>query len=341
MSSRFYDIDPSLENYWRGVILFGRNVASYKFALAKSLLELADKKSDFIHLEELAELFSRHIVEHVKSGHKQATSSSSRFIEACEQYGKGAITHDQLIGTTTQLGFANVIDAFHNVNNAEIPYRFFTDERDGSRKGIRLTDNLFKLNELETAESLTPEVEARWRLVETAWELNISRRLISVKHDIEAEQFFVSDENRRIDVTSSRDSLNGYQKGRCFYCFSFISVVSGSPFVAHVDHFFPHTLKQHGTCCNLDGVWNLVLACSECNGAAEKGAKVPSLPLLEQLNKRNEYLISSNHPLKETIIRQTGKTAQKRAGFLQNAYNEAKAKLLHTWEPLVKADPTF
>ena len=51
MSSRFYDIDPSLENYWRGVILFGRNVASYKFALAKSLLELADKKSDFIALE--------------------------------------------------------------------------------------------------------------------------------------------------------------------------------------------------------------------------------------------------------------------------------------------------
>ena len=230
MSSRFYDIDPTLENYWRGVILFGRNVASYKFALAKSLLELASKKSDFIPLEELAEPFSRHIVEHVKSGHKQATSSSSRFIEACEQYGKGAIAHDQLIGTTTQLGFANVIDAFHNVNNAEIPHRFFTDERDGTRKGIRLTNNLFKLNELETAESLTPEVEARWRLVETAWELNISRRLISVKHDIEAEQFFVSNENRRIDVTSSRDSLNGYQKGQFFvscqreeYC------VRGSP----------------------------------------------------------------------------------------------------------------
>ena len=341
MSSRFYDIDPSLENYWRGVILFGRNVASYKFALAKSLLELADKKSDFITLEELAEPFSRHIVEHVKGGHKQATSSSSRFIEACEQYGQDKITHDQLIGTTTQLGFANVIDAFHNVNNAEIPHRFFTDERDGTRKGIRLTDNLFKLHKLETAESLAPEVEARWRLVETAWELNISRRLISVKHDIETEQFFVSDENRRVDVTSSRDSLNGYQKGRCFYCFCFISVVSGSPFLAHVDHFLPHTLKQYGVSGNLDGVWNLVLACADCNGAAEKGAKVPSLRLLERLNKRNEYLIGSNHPLRETIIRQTGKNAETRTAILQGVYNEAKAKLLHTWEPLVKADPTF
>ena len=66
MSSRFYDIDPSLENYWRGVILFGRNVASYEFALAKSLLELAAKKSDFIPLEELAEPFSRHLVQLVR-----------------------------------------------------------------------------------------------------------------------------------------------------------------------------------------------------------------------------------------------------------------------------------
>lgn len=31
--SEFYEIEPSLENYWRAVILFGRNVASYKFAL--------------------------------------------------------------------------------------------------------------------------------------------------------------------------------------------------------------------------------------------------------------------------------------------------------------------
>lgn len=37
--SEFYEIEPSLENYWRAVILFGRNVASYKFALAKSLYD--------------------------------------------------------------------------------------------------------------------------------------------------------------------------------------------------------------------------------------------------------------------------------------------------------------
>jgi len=37
----FQETHPSLASYWRSVILFGRNVASYKFALAKSLLEIA------------------------------------------------------------------------------------------------------------------------------------------------------------------------------------------------------------------------------------------------------------------------------------------------------------
>ncbi len=34
---RFISVTPTTENYPRGVVLFGRNVASYKFALAKSL----------------------------------------------------------------------------------------------------------------------------------------------------------------------------------------------------------------------------------------------------------------------------------------------------------------
>ena len=54
MSVDFYSVEPTLENYWRGVILFGKNNTSYKLALAKSLLEMSGKQSDFITLEELA-----------------------------------------------------------------------------------------------------------------------------------------------------------------------------------------------------------------------------------------------------------------------------------------------
>lgn len=41
--STFTRTDPTLENYWRAIILFGSNVASYKFALARSLLSLGDR----------------------------------------------------------------------------------------------------------------------------------------------------------------------------------------------------------------------------------------------------------------------------------------------------------
>jgi hypothetical protein len=46
----FYQADPTLENYWRGVILFGKNVASYKFALAHALYEVDKTGSDLITL---------------------------------------------------------------------------------------------------------------------------------------------------------------------------------------------------------------------------------------------------------------------------------------------------
>lgn len=55
----FYQADPTLENYWRGVILFGRNVASYKFALASALYEVDKSGSDLITLDQLAVPFSR------------------------------------------------------------------------------------------------------------------------------------------------------------------------------------------------------------------------------------------------------------------------------------------
>lgn len=36
----FYQADPTLENYWRGLILFEKNVAFYKFALAHAFMRL-------------------------------------------------------------------------------------------------------------------------------------------------------------------------------------------------------------------------------------------------------------------------------------------------------------
>ena len=39
--AEFTGQQPSDEQHWRSIVLFGRNVALFKFALAKSLLEIA------------------------------------------------------------------------------------------------------------------------------------------------------------------------------------------------------------------------------------------------------------------------------------------------------------
>jgi 5-methylcytosine-specific restriction endonuclease McrA len=108
---------------------------------------------------------------------------------------------------------------------------------------------------------------------------------------------------RRVALTSARDALNGYQKGACFYCYSPVSTVSKVVGVADVDHLFPRRLQQLGIVSKLDQVWNLVLACQSCNrGAMGKFELTPDLGYVARLERRNEYLIASHHPLRETLM---------------------------------------
>jgi hypothetical protein len=245
---------PSTEDYWRGIILFGRNVASYKFALAKSLLDLRPQSGQLVKLEELAPYFSKHVAEHLRLADKQATSPSSQFLDACRKFNTGEITQHQLSDETVRRGFANVIDAFHVVNQGDIPNRFFIDDRKAN-SGIRITDEFSRLIASQQVNALYSEVESRWRLVETAWELGIGRDLVCIEHHKESESLFSVDRAmRRKAVTSSRSALNGYQKGKCFYCFANI-MQSENGDDTDVDHFFPHALKQAGFGSVVDGIW--------------------------------------------------------------------------------------
>lgn len=294
---------PSGESYWRSIVLFGANVASYKFALSKSLLEIVPTGKSIITLEELAEPYSKCICEYIATAPKQATSHSSKFLTACSDYNEGKISKTELLDKTVSLGFNNVIDAFHNVNGNEIPVKFYEkDYKNGSRK-IILTDDIFKLNESYFYSDLINETEARWRLVETAWETGVSRNLLNVRYDNNKELLFVDDALKRKDVTSARDALNGYQKGKCFYCFDDISVDMDDEHACDVDHFFPHMLQKYVPFTDLNGVWNLVLSCKDCNrGENGKFARLPDRQYLERLAKRNDFLISSHHPLREMLM---------------------------------------
>lgn len=341
--AQFIEVQPTLENHWRSIILFGRNVASYKFALGKSLLEMSRQCRETVSLEELAEPFSRHICEHLQIASKQATSSSSRFLDTCRKFNAGEIKKEELLDATAKLGFNNVIDAFHVVHDGEISVRFFHDERNDKTKGLRLTDDLFKLAGTYQHRNLPSEIEARWRLVETAWELNLPRHVLSVGFDPVGELLIVDDRRfERKAITSCRDALNGYQKGKCFYCFDDISVLDSEDDLPEVDHFFPHTLKPHGLGELLDGVWNLVLACQSCNrGPKGKFARLPEIRFLERLHTRNGFYIKSHHPLRETLIRQMGASEPERRRLLQDIYRQSKELLVQNWKPEIENEPAF
>lgn len=341
--SEFYEADLSLESLWRAIILFGRNVASYKFALGKSLLELAVVEKNFITLDELAIPFSKYISGHLKLVAKQGTFPSSRFLEACRKFNEGEISTEDLRSITVRLGFNNVIDAFHVIGPGDTPKRFFVDHRRAQR-GITLTDELLRLKERVQFANLPKELEARWRLVETAWSIGVAPKLLQVQHDSDLGLFFTAlDQNRRTNITSAKDALNGYQKGKCFYCFSDIEIAGGKDRLCEIDHFFPYSLQRKwNLSVNLDGVWNLVLACSRCNrGVGGKFESIPALRYLDRLFKRNDYLIDSHHPLRETLMDQCGNTYELRRKFLQKHYSEAKAILIHNWAADQESDSAF
>lgn len=318
--ARFAGETPTADSHWRALILFGRNVASYKFALGHALIELAADKRELVTLEDLAGPFSHHLCRHLEVADRQATSSRSRFLDACRGYNAGTVDQDTLIETTTRLGFNNVIDAFHVLDGAETTERFFLDER-RTNGGVRLTDRLHDLVASE-AQALTDETDSRWSLVEAAWELNLPRQLLTVSYDPAAETLRAHDRRRRTSITGARGALNGYQKGACFYCFGPISTRAGSADLGQVDHVFAWSVGATVGGAPVDGVWNLVLACARCNGWQEKSNRPPHQRYVERLHRRNESLIASQHPLRPTLIAQTGDTTEARAATLNRALDE-------------------
>ncbi|MEJ7931627.1 hypothetical protein WG922_16770 [Ramlibacter sp. AN1015] len=280
----------------------------------------------------MAEPFAMAICRHLRVEDKQTTSRSSAFLDACRQFNAGEIERSKLLSITEARGFNNVIDAFHIVAGADVPDRFFHDER-GTSDGVRVTDNFNRLLEAAGGGDIGNENEARWRLVETAWRLEIGSSMLATYEETTGALLLPDRHRRRTSVTSSRAALNGYQQGRCFYCSSQIST-SDLATLADVDHFFPHTLKRTEIGQAVDGVWNLVLACRWCNrGSGGKFDKVPAEYLLERLHARNEFLIGSHHPLRETLIMQTGLTEGARRSFLRDFDGRAVRHLVHRWRP--------
>jgi len=193
-------------------------------------------------------------------------------------------------------------------------------------RGIVLTDTTLELASRLQAD-LDSETAARHQLVETAWSTGVGVGLISFES--KTETLFMGEQAQRRPVTGVIPALNGYQDGRCAYCDVHMRRGVMPP---QVEHVLPFVLKARGWhSYDVDQLWNLVLACRDCNAA--KSGRAPHADWMPWLVTRNEDLIASRHPLRDTLIKQTGTTYSEREQFLLGAYREATTKLPSVWTP--------
>ncbi|WP_432929188.1 HNH endonuclease [Microbispora sp. CA-135349] len=321
------------ESVWRAIVLYGANSATYKFAFGATLLEVAATGRDRVTLEELAPRYAELICHALQRQPRQGTAARSRFLDACRAFNAGELDRDGLHRRTVQLGFTNVIDAFPQIGGALAPVRYYEDQRKNSATpGLVLRDELLDLARSVHAQDLDAETAARWRLVETAWATGISDAILTpaLVYDPNTQHLVLQTKQRRKSVTGVVAALNGYQDGRCAYCNQLMAQGTATrPIVEHVLPYKLLTRRWNGP--DVDAIWNLVLSCKPCNDAKRDHA--PHETWMPWLERRNNDLIESRHPLRDVLMAQTGDTVAARHATLKRAYQRATEQLPVVWTP--------
>jgi hypothetical protein len=153
-------------NTFRTLILFGKNVSTYKFAFAHSLLK--QKAVDRLSYDDLRENFIRELVLHYQYNPYQFTKHKNNMTEAMDAYTDSQSNHNawnKLLNVSDKVIYNNVLDAFQNVGGGTIDKKYRLFEHDKKNKHIVLTDNVNSILENQTIiESLNTENQARWSL---------------------------------------------------------------------------------------------------------------------------------------------------------------------------------
>ncbi|MEK6482019.1 HNH endonuclease domain-containing protein [Catalinimonas sp. 4WD22] len=307
MGNEFEDID-----FWKAIILYGLNNATYKIALGKALLELSSQERTSLDWDELSEAFFIQYLDRLDVQHplpQQSNPARQTVMERIvREYQNARLTQTEAVQRVGRCGFNDVIPRFQTIgkDKALIAERFY--EFDFGKRLI-LKDPLLSIAKADHT-TLLDELNARWSLLEGAF--SIYQENWQLSNDI--RQIYLLNGYQRTDLTSNIPFLQGYQGNVCFYCGEAIESHD-----VHVDHVLPRQVLQH------DEVWNLVLSHSHCN--VSKSDKLVGNHYLEKLIKRNENIMGSNHPWKKKIEITLGNTPKGRRKALSKHYENVKSVL--------------
>jgi hypothetical protein len=306
MRPKFEEVD-----YWKAIVLYGLNQATYKIALGKTLLELTSQNQSSIEWHTLSESFLDNYIERIGKNPTPQQSNPSRktvLERIVTQLNLGVIDKEEAILRVSLEGLNDVIPRFQTIgNNTSLVANRFYQFNHG--KKLYLNDSLFKISETHRVE-LLDELDTRWSLLEGAFK--ITQGDFKLTNDI--REIYLLDGYKRTNLTNNIPFLTGYQGNTCFYCGEAISNDD-----IHVDHVLPRQVLQH------DEIWNLVLSHSVCN--LNKDDSLVGKHYLEKLMFRNENIMGSNHPWKKKISDSIGDTKPKRIKSMLNHYENVKTVL--------------
>ena len=312
MNDKFEEID-----YWKAIILYGLNQATYKIALGKTILQLSDLGKNEIEWDALSKVFLDNYINRLRDHPLPQQNNPSRktvMERIVEQYSKGIIDYSEAIQRVGNEAFNDVIPRFQTIgSNKSIVGDKFYHYNNGSK--LFLHDSVFKINENSKVE-LNEELDARWSLLEGAF--SIAHGDYELANDL--RDIYIENGYQRTNITTNIPFLQGYQGNVCFYCGEAMEKND-----IHVDHLIPRQFIQH------DEIWNLVLSHSICN--LHKNDFIVAQHYLEKLQARNENIMGSNHPWKKKIADSLGSTPVLRLKNTFLHYENARIALKNNyWE---------
>ena len=321
-------LEPTPEDFWRGIVDYGENQTTYKPALGSILMGYANKNLEKVTLDELADdffqIYDNRIKRTGKSQYKKHDNDS-----VVEKQIRNVLN-----GTTTKTKALNkiksgplldqVLPYFLNVFGLKpIPVKFYSVSDD--KRTLNLHDPLLNLFTDNQNRHYLNKINARWNLLEHSFEEIAEAERIFV--DTLQEQMFVIRKDVRTNLTPFKPALSSYQQDRCFYCGEKLSLEEN-----HVDHVIPFKALNHNE------LWNLVVAHKRCN--LRKSAYLVGPHFIENLIDRNEFVIKSHLPLHKEIQADLGATPVARKKTITDTYlfvkNEKKFRM---WEGDPKYDP--
>ena len=298
-------------DYWKALILYGLNQATYKIALGKTLLNLCEQGYTNVPWDVLSKEFLQQYIHRLKTDEAMPQQSiparRTRMEQIVSAYQANQLSFEEAIAEVGDTAFNDVIHRFHNLGRDEsFKGKFY---RFDFGKSLTLTDELQHISE-ECRTELEDELNARWSLLEGAF--CIHQGNYDLVNDLRL--IYLERGYSRKNLTSNIPFLQGYQGNICFYCGEVMATSD-----IHVDHVLPRQVIKH------DEIWNLVLSHGLCN--EQKSDKLAGEHFIRKLIARNENIIGSNHPWKRKIILALGRSPTDRGSELRVHYERVKSIL--------------